>query len=439
MSRVKITQFLIIITVLIQTCLGGLVDGENMVVAGIPLHDMTTIILFLYMIITYKEVKSRITPFNRLVLAYIVLVTLIIISMPFREKESLTDAFLAGRRYYILLIAFVIDDNIYYSGSKIFVTRVIYALGIYYSLIGILNYIDPHLINTYFPGLRNGFDDEKNVLNRNFISENIGLLFIHFSFVYKGVSIMVNQSERKFVDFFLLAFYLAGMFFIGLRAPLFSILLAFAFVYILYSKRLTDLHTFSGIKQIQYFLVAVLLVICVNDVFDNRPFNFVESVVNDVSGTSNTRGNTYTGRIKRALVYQIPQAMKQPIFGVGLIYKNTPAAKEHRYDRQSPNRVRDLYNMDFGYGTLWVTFGLLGAVIIIYCISRAVIEVFRQSSIALTEDYLQLMVILIAFLICNYTWAVFRDGCGLIIIAFSCSIANEAYLKFCNKFLTEIE
>lgn len=435
MVRIRITQILLILSILVITNFLGIVDEENMVIVGIPLHDMTSVILLAYLIVTFKEVRSRITPINRIVVAYLLLVTIIIISMPLRENETLGEAFLAGRRYYVMLIAFVVDDNIYYSGSKRFVVNLVYLLGLYYTILAIYNYIEPYAIQNYFPGLRNGVDDEKgSVLVRNAITDNAGILFVHFSFIYKSLSVICNSEQRRLSDFALVLVYFVGIFGVGLRAPIFSHLFSLFLVYILCSGMFAKAGLFSGIKQIKYIAVVLLVIICVNEVADNKILDFTESVTNDISGLSKTRENTYSGRIKRALVYQIPQAMEQPIFGVGFIYKNTPAAHEHRYNRLSPNRVRDLYNMDFGYGTLWVTFGLFGAFIIIYCFIRAIIEVIRQDTFFHSEDLLQIIVIFIAFLICNYTWAVLRDACGLIIIAFSSSIANEAYMRLQPKY-----
>ena len=383
----------------------------------------------MYFFVTFREVESRITPINSIVVAYLVLVTVIIITMPLREEESLIQSFQAGRRYYILLLAFVIDDNIYYSNSTRFVKRLVCFLGIYYTTVAAVNYISPSLVEDLLPGLRNGADNNKGVLTRNYITENTGILFAHFSFVLKGLEFLLDSNKRNLKNLFVLFYCLIGMFLIGLRAPLFSFVFSFILVCFLLSRKMANNNILEGRKQFKYIIGTLVLCIAINEIVNNKFVSFYQSVYNDMSTNTEMRQNTFKGREIRAMQYQIPMALQHPYFGLGFIYKDTPAAKKYKYNKYTPNRVRDLYNMDFGYGTLWITFGLFGAVIILFCFVRAIFFIYIFSRKILSPSLIQLVVVMLAFIICNYTWAVLRDALGLIILAFSTSIANEEMMK----------
>ena len=345
--------------------------------------------------------------------------------MPLREDETLVQAFQTGRRYYILLLAFVVDDNIFYGRSNKFIKYIIYSLGFYYTTVAAVNYVNPVLVDNLLPGLRSGADNVKGVLTRNFITQNTGILFPHFSFVLKGLNVLFKEEERNLRSIFLLAYFFVGMFLIGLRAPLFSFIAAFIMIYIYCAKKMSSHGILTGIKQIKYLFIALVLCVFFNELSNDRFASFYQSTYDDISNDSELRQNTFENREKRAMAYQIPMALSHPVLGLGFIYHDTPAAKKYNYDSESLNRVRDLYNMDFGYGTLWITFGLLGACLILYCFIRAICYVLLTSKNVLSPYLVQLAVVILAFLVCNYTWAVLRDPLGLIILAFSISIANE--------------
>lgn len=426
MNRVTITKAILILSVLILTDFFGLL-GESILILGIPTTDIPIIIAAVYCIVTFKEIRNRITPIHKIIVAYLVVVTLTIVSMPFREEESILQAFQVGRHYYLLLLAFVVDDNIFYSGSKDFIKKLIYWGGLYYTSIAIINYFYPDFVSTYLPGLRGERDLTSGTLSRNYITDNNGVLFVHLSFLYKSFETLCSH-EKKIIDISLSFFFLAGMLLVGLRAPLFGSVAAFGLIFVVMSSKFAETHTVGGISQIKYFALSLLAVLVFNELSGGVISNFTDTIINDVSAKTELKKNTFRGREKRAMAYQIPRVREQPMFGIGFIYKNTKAASKYGY-KNTESRYYSLYNMDFGYGTMWVSFGIIGSIIIMFSIFLAIQYCLKLSKREITPELLQCAALLIAFSACNYTWAVLEFSRGLFALSLCLGLANEIALS----------
>lgn len=430
MSRLLLTKIIIILTLVAQSNFYGLMK-ETFTIQGLPFFDVPIILMGLYFLWRLPDIRKNITKANFFVFAYLILTTLIILSMPFREDVSLINAFQAGRFYYLFLLSFVVSDNIELSGGTLFIRKVIYYTGTYITIVALINFVFPQFIDAFLPGIRSGYGDMKGDTLRNFIGSLL-VVFVHLSFVMKLLSVLCNEDERKITDLFLVLFYFIGMYAVGARACLFSIVGASMCAYFFVANKLNSWGRFSGLSQIRNVLIGLVVLMVLNVLSGNIIFGLAESVVNDVTGVSAKNNNTFRGRENRAMAYQIPQVMKSPIFGLGFIYKNSNAAKKYGYDATAANAIRSLYCIDFGYGTMWVTFGIIGSTIILFFILRSLLFCIRLSKDKVAEEILVLPVILLAFMVCNYTWAMLVSSMGVIIMALAVGIANY-YVPIVSK------
>lgn len=129
MSRLLLTKIIIILTLVAQSNFYGLMK-ETFTIGGLPFFDVPIILMGLYFLWRLPDIRKNITKANFFVFAYLILTTLIILSMPFREDVSLINAFQTGRFYYLFLLSFVVSDNIELSGGTLFIRKVIYYTGI---------------------------------------------------------------------------------------------------------------------------------------------------------------------------------------------------------------------------------------------------------------------------------------------------------------------
>ena len=430
MSRLLLTKIIIILTLVAQSNFYGLMK-ETFTIGGLPFFDVPIIVMGLYFLWCLPDIRKSITMANIFVFIYLILTTLIILSMPFREDVSLVNASQTGRFYYLFLLSIVVSDNIELSGGTHFIRKVIYSTGMYMTVVALINFVFPEFIDAFLPGIRSGFGDMKGDTLRNYVG-SILVVFVHMSFVLKLLSVLCNEDERKITDLLLVLLYFIGMYAVGARACLFSIVGASMCAYFFVANKLNSWGRFSGISQIRNVLTGFVILIVLNVLSGNIIFGLAESVVNDITGVSAKDNNTFQYREKRAMAYQIPQVMKSPIIGLGFIYKNSNAAKKYGFDSTVASAWRSLYCVDFGYGTMWVTFGIIGSAIILFFILRSLLFCIRLSKDKVAEEILTLPVILLAFMVCNYTWAMLVSSSGVLVMSFAVGITNH-YVPIISK------
>ena len=81
---------------------------------------------------------------------------------------------------------------------------------------------------------------------------------------------------------------------------------------------------------------------------------------------------------------------------------------------------------------MWVTFGIIGSAIILFFILRSLLFCIRLSKDKVAEEILTLPVILLAFVVCNYTWAMLVSSSGVLVMSFAVGITNH-YVPIISK------
>ncbi len=432
MSRSVLTKYIILFTIVAQTNILGLVDVENLIFGGLPLFDIPIIILFIYCLFTFKQIKFRLNPLNLIVIVYVALTSLVIISMPFREEESILRAFQVGRHFYILLLVFVIEDCIYYNGDTKFIYKLINVIGTYFALIGILLSINPDIIGIVWQGLDTFSGDFKGETERSGLYSN-GVLFIHIAFVNQLFKIIYNKEERNLLNYVFIVFFFIGMFFMGFRAVMFALLFSSVLISFFMLRHWVLSGVLSQTRLAEYILGGVLLIYVADFTLGGKISGLAQSVIDDASYTTATKKNTFEGRINRAMSYQIPTIMNNhPYIGMGFIYKTGITAKKYKHDPSVTNAWKNLYSVDFGYGSMWAKFGFIGSFFLLFVLLRAFWCSVKNARLFSSGEILQLSIVILGFLITNYTWAVLDMPQGLIVLAFSIGLASEYYYEY-NK------
>lgn len=421
---VFITRFIIIFTIIIISNIFGLVDFDNLVFGGFVLQDASILCLLVYFICTYKTRIERNSKLLLPIFVYVILTTLIILSMPFRGDISLIRAFQVGRMFYFLLLAFVIEDNIYFEKSNKFVLSCIFFVGLYFAFVSIFYYIFPtNGLFKIFKGL-GLYSSAKGEATRHGMTSNNAMLFVHLSFVIKILQILSDKINRNKVNFLLVFLFLLAMFTIGLRAIMYSILLALSVIMVFVFKNSIKKKVFDYKFIIRSVFFSSVFVLVVNAILDNAIFDIFYFTLGEITGDVKFEdGGTLDGRLQRALYYQIPTAQKHPWFGVGLVHKKSGLAQELGYIADA-TRYRSLYNIDFGYVSMWLIFGIIGLFLIIFSFIRSLFYILKFSQKYFSYAILTYSVIFLSFLICNYSFGVLFQPIGLIILAFSAGLAS---------------
>ena len=431
MNKVSLYRFIIIFTIMALTNVFGLIANEDLIFGGLPLQDVPIIIFFVYCILNFRKIVYRFNHLNSIIVTYVLLTTIVILSMPFREEESLIGAFQVGRVFYVLLLTFVIEDEIYYSGSSSFIRNTIYLTGTYFATVSLLSTLNPTFVAQVFKGL-DTFTEVKLSATKSGIYSN-GTVFVHLAFVIKTLELFYKKQRRRIIDYTLVFFFFIGMFFMGFRAVMFALIFSLLLVSFFMLRKWVFTGVISQARIAGYIIGGLLLVFIADFTSGNRISNFAESVINDVSGKTALKKNTFEYREQRALKYQIPTIMNNhPWIGMGFIYKTGKAADKYHMDSAGTYRVRALYNVDFGYGTMWARFGIIGSAILLFVILRAFWSSIKNAREFASDEILQLSIVILGFLITNYTWAVLDMPQGLIVLAFSIGLASEYYYEY-NK------
>lgn len=389
---------------------------------GIYFEDIIKILLTIYFLFTLSKRNLSNNLFLFPVIFIILLAILVIFSMPFRGDINLIQSFQVGRLYLILLLSFVISDDIIVTGNLKFEQNLIIVLGIYFSIIAFINILSMELVAKIWKGIGNMITEKAwgTESDRYVIKSNSGLLFTYYAFIIIFLETWGQKLNLK--RLILLITLFIGMFFIGWRAILLTTLFAVV------------IHAVINIQQVNHHMIKKWLLLSLFFVFviiavDNLGEGIISSKF--ISAQEELSGNyqgTFAGRIERAMNYQLPIFWQNKWFGVGFVHKDSAMAKEVHYFGDQ-DTWQNLYYFDFGYGSLLVMFGMVGTLLIIYWLFRHLRYAIKFYKKTKSLSFAQLYIVLIAFLIGNISFGVFISDIGLIILCFSFGIANAYYLS----------
>lgn len=421
-------RFFIIFVILGMTGIGGIFDTESLMIDDIPLFDFAILLCIIYFLYFHFFRISR-----NIVLApiytIVVLTTLVILSMPFRGEETILQAFQVGRHFYILLFAFIIGDNILEENNFSFVKSVIYIFGIYYSILTVLNYIAPTYIASFWDGIGT-VQDIKGSTARSVLKANDGLLFVHLAFLLKGFDLLSDMNCRNKKNVLMFLFFSISIFFMGFRAIMIATFFSFIVVILLIKRASVQNELLNNANILKICFISIVLVLVINFILDNAVFGIISFAFDEITGKTS---GTLQGRLNRSLVYQIPMILKEPLFGIGFVHVKSQMALDIGYIRDI-NYFKSIYYFDFGYGTLFAMFGLIGGGLIIYNLIRSAIVVLKISMNYLSSELLIFPAIIISLLVSNYSFGALEYPIGLIILSI---VTGIAYAKIRSIIMEE--
>lgn len=425
-DRNKQLRYIIIFIILSQTGIGGLFDTESLIVMGFPLFDYGILISILYYLLTIKN-RTPNGPILTPVKWICILTLIVILSMPFRGNESLLQAFQVGRRFFILLFAYMVIDEIRREGINKMLS-IVKFFSVYYSLLSIFNYVSPGIVSHFWSGI-GSLDDLKGGVQRHVLKANDGLLFVHLGFIIQFCKILLNKSYRNSKNYLILLFFFISMFMMGFRAILMAVVGASLLCVLLNRKELADRGLISLSQTINTGVLVAAILIIVDIVLNNAISNTIGFASGEISGENS---GTLEGRLMRSLMYQIPMFLREPFFGVGFVSLRSKMAQDIGYIRDI-DYTQSLYYFDFGYGTMLVMFGIVGSVIFVL----SLLKCMKGCSLWLrTGSYpacLACMIFIIALLLCNYSFGALETTLGLLpltIIIGMASATEQSNIKY---------
>ena len=418
---VRLSRLIIIITILCITGFMGFVSTSDFYLGPIAIIDIPIILLLFYFVDKIFGKGLTKSKLMKPVYFYLVLTTIVILSMPFRGAESLIGALRVGRHFYILLLAFVVADNICFEGSYYFIRRVVFIAGTYYSVLSILNYLFPGFVASIWQGIGT-LDDIKGGVVRHVLKSNDGLLFMHFAFIIKWMEILYLKRKKNISSLAQLFFYAVAVFMMGYRAVMLCVFLSVLVVTALNYRVLVKHQRVRSKSTVRFISIAVVVLFFANFFSGNTVFRTFSFIAEEIEGNVLYEESTFSGRLSRSEEYQLMILRESPLFGQGFVHKGSDMAEELGYEVDDDYSL-SLYYFDFGYGTMAVMFGIVGSLFIIIALIRCIIHALELVKRFLHPLIAQLPAVLIAFLVCNYSFGVLEYTIGLVIIALSIGVA----------------
>lgn len=404
----QLTRNLIFICIVLYTGFAGLVELEEFIILGFPIFDFSILIVIFYSFYSYKTFKywgdkGVLYPIKIMIL----LTTIVIFSMPFRGDETLLQGFQTGRRFYILLLALVVIDNIRVEGNLHYVQKVLLFFGYYYSILVMINYLFPGSTTTIWKGIGSlsGF---KGSVERHVLKANDGLLLIHLSFLVEVFRIISDKTKRKLKEYVSCFFLSLAVFCMGYRAVMMTTFLSIPIIMYFCWSSLKRYKLFDSSRIIGWAFLLIVGIVIVDNLMGNAISGTIAFANGEIAGDNE---GTLAGRLNRSLVYQIPMLLLSPYFGYGFVSVHSKMAQDLGYIRLE-EYSRSLYYFDFGYITLFVMFGLIGGIIIIYSLIKGIKRNLRLFGQKPSEYFLACAGFIIALLLCNYSFGALEYGIG---------------------------
>lgn len=423
-----INKIIIILVILSFTNFLGIVQEENLIFI-LPLKDILLTFIIIYTLPYIFNQKYLNNVFNNKkyinisIIGMLILVTIVMLSMPFRGTNDLVGIFKMARVFYTLIIGYYIAILIKKSLiTENFIHKLILFLGVYYSILSIAYSLFPNFVEIIFLGLK--AETYSNVWDtfyqRSVLKANDGLLFIHLAFILL-LSKYLFTKDRSSLKYIFILF--TGMFFQGWRAPLITTLLSSILLLRFVNLDLNKISKFS--------LMIILLIIFSFWIEDNFYKGALSSkLLSSYSEIFGGQEGSFDGRIERSLFYQLPMFFKSFWIGYGFVPNDSHLASllGHRGDG-----LYSLYYFDFGYGSLFNMFGFIGSLVFLYFCLKMLIGAYKSILYNNKEIYTAtLLVFLIMLLISNFTFAALITELGIlplsIIIALSITQENKINL-----------
>lgn len=408
LDKVFASRFIIVFCILATTGVAGFFDTDRIIFFGFPLNDYAILSCILYCLYTYNKRDYK-SIFLRPIIIITVLTSVVILSMPFRGNETLIQAFQTGRRFYILLLAYVVIDNIRMEDGMKFVHNLIIYFGMYYSFLVLLNYFAPGTISMIWKGIGT-LDDVKGTVVRHVLKANNGLLFVHLAFIYQCFNILLNKDLRTLSNFILCVFLFLAVFCMGFRAIMITTLLSILLVIALKYKTLRDLGTLNILKVLNLLSFLIIILGVVDLSLGNALTDTLIYAKGELSGEN---VGTLQGRLNRSLIYQIPMFLQNPLFGQGFVSVHSQMATDLGYFRLT-DYTKSLYYFDFGYGTLLIMFGLIGSLMFMYTLFKCISNCLNEFDNIMSAHYLACAAFILTLLLCNYSFGALENELGLL-------------------------
>lgn len=405
-------RFVIIFFLLTYTNFLGLVNAETTRIF-IPLKDYSLLFVIFYIFNKLKLKNIKHLTFIKPLAFIVLMATLVIISMPLRGETSLMNSFKYGRLFYVLLISYIVSEDVYYSHSTRFISQIITTLAIYFTTLAILNIIAHNLVARIFVGGSTILTDDAwdTGGSRFVLKSNAGILFIHLGLLLNLFE-YINTRKRK--QLYLLIVLSIGILLQGWRAPMITTMISgtlFAFR----KKFLTRAINFVPVLLLSFLLIFSIERISQRSLVLNKFISAYNELTGEYSGS-------FEGRMERALQYQIPMFLEKKWFGYGFVHKDTELAKKIGHTGIG---IFSLYYFDFGYFTLLNMFGIVGLIIFMYFVFYLIYRSWKISNIlAQTPYYSTLTTFTIALVLSNYSFGAFISAVGLLPLAFIAGLAQ---------------
>lgn len=406
----------IVFTLLAFTNILGLTDSDTTRFI-IPLKDYALILIFIYLINHLKLAQIRALSLLQPLFVIVLLSVLVIISMPFRGDISIISSFKYGRIFFILMLSFLIFEEVYFSRSEAFILRIISVTSIYYSVIILANVVFPEFISRIFIGGETmiGENAWSTGGSRFVLKGNAGILFVHLGFLIKTFEYLKTRDRKLLLTLSLL--FLA-MLLQGWRTPLITVLLC-TLAFILRRRFLT-----RTVYLIPVVVIVILMTLTLERITDHSlVLNKFFSTYNEISGDYS---GTLEGRRERSLQYQIPMFLKKKWIGYGFVHENSGLARQLGHQGDG---TYSLYYFDFGYHSLLNMFGIAGFVIFMLQFLKILARSFRvATNYEDNPGFSALFVFILALVLGNYSFGALISAIGLLPVAFISGLAQGQYL-----------
>lgn len=413
-------RFVIVFTILAYTNFLGLIDSETYRVI-IPLKDYALIFVFLYLLNRFKWRKLQLLIFLKPIFVINVLAFIVIISMPFRGDISLISSFKLGRIFFVLLLSFIIYEEILFSQSVKFIYKIIFICAIYYTVLIFINVLAPAFVAKIFIGGRTMITQNSWNLEgeRYVIKSNAGILFVYLGFLIKTFEYFITRN-RKTMFYSILLFF--GVLLQGWRAPLIAVIISVMVVF-LRKKAFTKLINLIPIIGLILLLLFNIEKIAEKSIISNKFISTYNEIMGDYSGT-------LKGRMERSSKYQIPMFLKNKWFGYGFVHKDSKLALKLGYKGAG---IYSLYIFDFGYITLLNMFGIIGTILFLFQLLKIFLTSWKKTLTNSNPVYFQtLSAFVLTLLIANYSFGGLFSAVGLLPLAVILGLV-QGYSKLNNK------